>query len=314
MSFSISMTMLLCTVVFASGSDIFDQYNHEYFTNQGNPNFDTRNLNRLTNTVGNTTYNWYNRLYNGGCMVTCFAMILANLEATTVESIFDVRDGEESVRDADPVTVMYANTNFAPITQSGTNYISSYTGDPVYIYANRIAQNFGKECHVVDLSGCSSPEKLYRISCYIRSNPEGVITYFYRTEYNETLQRYVNYSHGVVVMESSASLDFGKSIDKSGFPTPYTSDDIAMFANAPLSDRICTESDTIATTDVLIPYVNSRSAGFNEDSITCAQYLTVCDTVNYNSYPGDYVNMCDAYIGVDSGFQFEHITKLYYFD
>ncbi len=289
--------MMLCSSVLTADSDGFDANNHRYFTNQGTPNFETDNLTLLTNTVGDTTYNWYNRVVYGGCMVTCCAMILDNLGATTTEAVFDVRDGDCVVRDADPVTVMYANTNFATITSNGTNFISSYNGDPVYIYSSRIANNFDKECHVVDLSGCSNAEKLYNITYYRNLNPEGVIAYFFRTEYNQTLGKYENHSHGVVVMESSASLDYGRS-----------------FTGPIVGDRICTEADVIAPTEVPVSEINSRATGFNSESTIYAQHLTVCDTVNYNSYPGDYVNMCDAYIGVASDFQFEHITKIYYFD
>ncbi len=279
-------------------------------------NFSHTNLDKLTNTgvdsYGNpVTYNWHSRLFLSGCMITCLAMMLNNLGAETIQSVYDVRTGTSGVLTADPVSVMYANTNFSTITQSGNNYTSSYAYDPVLIYPARIASAFGESSpQIVELTDKTNAEKLYWITYYSKMHPEGIIVYFFKTIYDSTLGRDVNYSHGVVVMNSSASLDFGRSTEYTS--TPYSAEDVEIFNANPPIVQVCTSAYTIPPTDMNAYGGLGRGAnGFTEDSITYSDFLTVCDPVNYTSYPGDYVKMQDAYIGSDSVFQFEDIAKIY---
>ncbi len=290
------LSLVLCFVLFAIG--VGAASSHTYYTNQPTMNFTTTNLSKLTNNVGSATYNWYDRIYSKGCMVTCVAMVLNNLDVSTTSSKTDIRTGRTGYLDADPFTVTYANTGFASITKNASgNYVSSYTKDPVTLVVNNINDGFGVTMHSVDIAKYDSGYKLYEITKLSKEHPEGIIVYF----------KSGSKSHGVVVMESTASLDYGRSI------TPFTAQQIQYYeANRPIA-KICTHADIIEPSTTVIDPQRKQFDGFNETDKIYGEYLTVCDPINYNSYLGDYVCMNDAYIGKDASMHFSDITKIYYF-
>lgn len=271
-----------------------DSSTYVYYTNKGTPNYNTNNLNILKNTSGTKTYNWANRLFEAGCFITSYAMILRNAKKTTSSSYTDIRKGTTGILSPDPFTVTYANTNFSTITynQSSGTYVSSYSGDPVATYPLRIASGFNATYKKIDLinsvftpeSTMSLEEKIYWIAYYIKEYPQGVGIEFYNA---------IAGYHLIVGVETTLSLDFGGPISEIA---KLAANNPELLPQAKINSA--NEIDGV-NTPAQIAYrnstINDMLSVYNTNDITYGEFFTVCDPVHYNSTPGNYVSLNDTW-------------------
>jgi len=113
-----------------------------------------------------------------GCVITSFAMVLKNLNATTTTQRYDFRTGTTSNQIADPFTVTLANIQYPSITSRNGRYeVTSYTSSdsPVYTYPSRIGDAFGYNVYEVSLLGKTDAQKAEILTNYLNDHPEGII-------------------------------------------------------------------------------------------------------------------------------------------
>ena len=115
-------------------------------------------------------------------------MILNNLGAKTTAQKTDIRTSEAAhYLTPDPFTVLYANTKYAPITLSGSKYISSAKSNDFWAKHQWIANYFGKTAMEVSLSGTSDPRKAEIIAYYLAKHPEGIAVFYGNRNDNHTI-------------------------------------------------------------------------------------------------------------------------------
>ena len=262
-----------------------------YYTNTDTPNYETANLDKLYNTGSSPTTDssWGERIENGGCFITTYAMLLRNLGKKTKSRVVDVRYSLTSTayRDADPFMVAYANTGFPTISYSSDEriYYANNTSDPVYISGSTIASNFNATHATVNLSGKTDAVKAYNLSEYIKKYPQGVGIYF----------------------KNSA----GKTHMIVGVGTTYVHNSRASLELVP--ETVITDPNqgpwddpsTCISANINSNFNNRRSVSTN---MTLGQYFTVCDPVNLSSYPGENVSMDDSWTA--SVYNFSDIEQL----
>lgn len=140
--------------------------------------FSTTNLQNLYTT---SNYNLYQKLTTEGCFVTSYAMILHNLNKLTTAPHYDPRTLNSGYMQSDPVTVMMANMGF-PIPYNNLIY---YNGNPVDSSIETIAQAFGADYGIYNISSLTRPQKIIAITYYLTQNPEGVTLVFEHSKGNK---------------------------------------------------------------------------------------------------------------------------------
>lgn len=294
----IALTLAL-SIIFSATMPIFAvSTSYVYYCNKLTPNYTTTNLNALTN----GTYNWYNELYSYGCVMTSYAMLLRNLGKTTATKQIDIRTTSTTSQNlaADPFTVTFANTNFASITKSGSNYISSYTGSPVSANHTTIASNFGVTYHSVDLStGHTELDKANNVAYRLAQNPtSGVVIFLSGT----------NGTHAVVVTATTHSYPSTWSLSAPTYAMAYSNDTLS--APAPELDKNDPRYD--------IPAIGMYNNEYSISPITAVaattygSKFTICDPVNEAQRPGNQKLFDDTWTG--SKFSWNDIQYIRWFD
>lgn len=247
---------------------------YTFYTNKTSPNYTTTNLSNLYNSSGSTTSSWYNRIYDQGCFVTSYAMILKNLGNTTKSKVVDIRYSRTTTAylEADPFTVTYANAGFPSISYNSTTgkYYASYSSDPVYTNPATIANNFDATYSTVDLSGKTDAQKAYNLASYINKYPQGIGIYFSSSAG----------THLIVGVASTYPLS--RSTEDLVMPTTITDPN-----QCPVDDP-----SSFATLNVSNGTLNARAIATD---MTYGSYFTVCDPVSYGNYSGDNVLMNECW-------------------
>lgn len=242
-----------------------------YHTNKIDPNYDTTNLDKLYSTGDDTSWNEY--LYNSGCYVTSYAMILSNLRLKTVEKFEDVRSSLTKYHDPDPFTVLYANCGFPTIEydEASDEYHAKFSGDTISARHTTIGNNFNADYKILesDIRSLSNADKASLITEYVKKYPQGVALTFYNP--NSIEYKY----HMVVVTASSYVSTSTTSI--------YSTDYIAKRTSLP-NDYFSRPS---ILTDEYLESTSTRAV--STDMKTFGKYFTVCDPVSTISNPGENV-------------------------
>lgn len=226
-----------------------------------------------------------------GCYASAYAMILKNLGAKTITQETDFRTGYTGYLDADPFTIMLANTQFPAVNYNSSNQhyeITSYTlsNTPVYMYYVRVANAFGYDVVNVDLSGKTAEEKSSTITQHLNSHPEGV-------------HLRISYS---VDGSAAHSLVFTKST--------YSVSSISL--NSIEKGTLMTDVNAVAE----MAELNNNSYQTNNFSIMTTSsfdsYFTVCDPGTQWLDKGDNVNFTNSYSYSNFG-GIPHLVLLQYF-
>ncbi len=264
---------------------------YAYYTNKLNPNYTTTHLDNLYNTSGSTTASWESRIYDQGCFVTSYAMILKNLGQTTVSEVADVRYSltTESYLEADPFTVTYANADFPSISYNSSSgkYYASYTGDPVDSNPYVIADNFDVTYGYVDLRNSSESSKAFNLAYYINEYPQGVAIYFYDS---------VEGTHLIVGVDSS-------------YPISRSTEEIVPVTVVTSKESSTVDdSDSFASSDI----VRKNNTKTTSTDMTYGSYFTVCDPVSYTGTPGENVPMDESWTATEFDFNDILYLRLFY--
>lgn len=253
---------------------------YTYWTNRNTPNYNITNLNVLYDS--GWTYQWSDRIYNAGCFVTSYAMILSNLNKVTATSVTDIRTGSSGYLAPDPFTVTFANSNFASISNSGNYYLSSYTNDPVLTSPSLIASNFGATYAYVNLTGKAEATKAYNLAYYINQYPQGVGIHLSNSSGTHCVvgidQTYRNF-------DSKATIGGDIQIIEPTIVTSPNYMDVAPDTFFAMEHMIL---DQIVTNNV----INEK----NTDSVY-EGYFTICDPVSYTGCSGNGVLFSNSWAG-----------------
>lgn len=226
-----------------------------------------------------------------GCYVTSIAMVLRNMNVTTVMPQYDVRTGGYGYLYADPYTVTMANAYWPTITwnsESGRYEALSYTSfhSPVYISSyNYIASSFGKNIYEVSFSGMDAATIAFNLDYYINQNPEGVLVSFedHMMVFTES------YYNGSIIMKSDSAQEL-----KLASPVRLTPENEHLYR------------DSIPTIDSIQSRSVTRNSHY-DGMFRC------CDPAADTEADGNNVwfTQCEKY---DSKGGIENIIRIRYFD
>lgn len=191
---------------------IFDQYHMTGFTTTNlNKMYQKSNYSDYVNDDNGFAYlsqSWYERINNGGCIVSSFAMMLKNMGKKTTSQKFDVRTGTTGYLSPDPVTVAYANMNSPTFSNNGTIYYTGQSSDPVTIQSySRIASSFGATMKTINVSSYTSQKKADLIAYLLTRYPQGVAGFYGTPKKNHTLV-YLETTHEVSSSFTIPSLSY----------------------------------------------------------------------------------------------------------
>ncbi len=263
---------------------------YTYYTNKTAPNYDRTNLDKLYSTGDDTSWNEY--LYNSGCYITSYAMILSNLRLKTVEKFEDVRSSITKYHDPDPFMVLYANCDFPEIEydESSDKYHADFSGDTITANHTKIGNNFNADYKLLksNISSLSNAEKASLITEYVKKYPQGVAITFYNPNSTENIR------HMVVVTASSY---IGSSAT-------------SMFSTDYIGKRVILPTDYFSKPSILTDeYIESTSTrAISTDMQTYGKYFTVCDPVSTNSTPGENVLLSKTWTATT--YTFSQITTI----
>ena len=115
----------------------------------------------------------------GGCVIASCAMVLRNMNKTTIATKSDFRTGYAGRLYADPYTVMLGNIgSTGNVVNNGTYYsLPNAPADPVYAYGSTIGSAFGATYNSQTLPGTTSGN-VAAIANALQSHPQGVIVRF----------------------------------------------------------------------------------------------------------------------------------------
>lgn len=190
-------------------------YLDEYIYYAQNPlNITATNLEK-TYSTSYPTLSWKTALINEGCVISSYAMVLNNMDAT-ISSVEDVRLADENGNmssmsnvAADPYTVMIANAN----AYAGNDITYNATEDKFYIDSTRypvgtniydIALRFGVEYDRYNFNSSHTNEYKKNAAAYlVAENPQGICLFFENPSVEDS-------THMIVLTETSytVSSDF----------------------------------------------------------------------------------------------------------
>ena len=219
-------------------------------------NFSLTNLDKLYSNGMNTS--WLSCFSTAGCMLASYAMILHNMGKKTTTSKYDFRTDTTGRLEADPFTVMMANTNWPSISASNNKYIANTTQDPVYVYHNRIASTFGMTANRLYFSG-NDQNIAYTIAYYLVEHPEGVAVTF------NSGSRY----HTVVFTQTTLEV-----------PATFTPTDTVSTLSTADVELFSTELEQQDYEEYVEKY---ESKMINTLANTYDEYFTVCDPATRGS-------------------------------
>ena len=232
--------------------------------------------------------NWYQNLSQWGCFVCSFAMVLSNLNKTTVRQIPNVMAANGSsipneYMPAQPYTIMWANTtpentayslNTIGTTftyQNGKYITASNASDMCFRDRSAIGLLFGVTVKCYDINSFSTEEKKNAIANFLSRNPEGIILVFDNT---------VKKQHAMVITETTYSGTYVESyeyLDPTVFPSPSRSSasniknledyDRDSFKAQIFNSTTRTSEDTVAFSDG--DMFTAYDPGRYNDSIYC---------------------------------------------
>lgn len=272
--------------------------NYSYYT-QNPINFDCDNLSKLYNNGYATS--WYTRLVNAGCAACSYAMVLKNMDASTVFKGEDVRTASSTgtmtaqYMEADPYSVLWASNGQPDIAYNSATgkYAANTTSgqDPVLTNLYNISYGFGVGYKRWDFTSQGETYKKQMVAKLVSEYPQGVCLYFYKRVNNK------DKTHMIVVTGTTYSVPSSFTLPS---PTSSRSNDSKSLSNSMLNDArleydYCSEitSEDIAAYQLWVD--NAMPTAFTD-----AASFEVYDPYNGVSdpiYPGEGVDLSECYAG-----------------
>ena len=194
-----------------------------YYYNK-NPNstiggFSVNNMTGLMNTGG---YNIVERIKDVGCYIAAYAMILRNLNKTTMSAYYDPRTNTNRIMEADPISLSLANMGFPTMNSNGQLNSSA---DPASIQSfGGLANSFGTSFTRYNVSALENDvQRIVAITYYLSLHPEGIMLRFHNGSFGHTIV-----AVGSSYVASETEIDLVEELITVEFAYAYEEDDYSL--------------------------------------------------------------------------------------